>query len=113
MATSAGTRQSLPTFIPNEIEHRKQISAWMREVHQGKLANTGSVTLTTSAASTVVLDSRVGNFSYIGLMPTTASAASAVADGSVYVSSQSKQAFTITHTNNAVADRTFRYAILG
>lgn len=113
MATSAGTRQSLPTFIPNEIEHRKQISAWMREVHQGKLANTGSVTLQTSTAATVVTDSRAGNFSWIGLMPTTASAASAVADGSVYISSQGKQTFTITHTNNAVADRIFRYAILG
>ena len=113
MATSAGTRQALPTFILNETEHRKQISGWMREVHQGKLANTGMVTLATSAASTTVLDSRAGAFSWIGLMPTTANAASAIADGSVYISSQGKQTFTITHANNAVADRIYRYALLG
>lgn len=113
MSTSSRTTTPIPTFIPDEIQHRKNISAWIREANQGKIMNVGNVTLAASAATTVVKEPRAGANSFIGLMPTTANAASAVGAGSVYISSQSAQAFTITHANNATADRTFRYCILG
>lgn len=113
MATSAGTRQALPQFIQNEIEHRRQISMWMRDVHQGKLANTGTVTLTANANSTVVLDARAGKFSFIWFMPQTANAGAEIAAGTIYVATQGKQTFTITHANNSQTDRTFRYCLLG
>ena len=113
MAASAGTRQALPPFLLDEREHRRQIAAWMREVHQGKLANTGSVTLTANVASTTVTDARAGAVSFIGFMPRTANAAAELGAGTMYVATQGKQTFTITHANNAQTDRTFRYCLLG
>ena len=46
-------------------------------------------------------------------MPQTANASSEMASGGMYVSSRGKQTFTITHPNNANADKTFGYVVLG
>ena len=113
MAASAGTRQALPPFLLDEKEHRRQIAMWMREVHQGRLANTATITLTANAASTTVSDYRAGANSFIGFTPQTANAAAEIGAGTMYVATQGKQTFTITHANNAQADRTFRYCLLG
>ena len=43
----------------------------------------------------------------------TRDAAAELASGNMFVSNVSVGSFTITHSNNAVADRTFLYAILG
>lgn len=111
MTTSAGTRLAPSGFIPDEKQHRRLIAQWMREAHQGHLANTGTVTLGTSTAATSVVDFRVGPNSFIGLMPTTANAASAIA--ATYISSRSAEGFTIAHASNATNDRTFVYCVLG
>lgn len=79
----------------------------------GNSNNIGTVTLTASAASTTVLNSRVGGSSFIGFMPTTANAATELAAGTMYVSSRTKGEFVITHANNAQADRTFTYVHIG
>lgn len=113
MAASAGTRLAPSSFLHDEQQHRRLIALWMREAHQGHLGNTGSVTLTTSAASTVVVDFRVGANSFIGFMPTTANAAAELAGGTMYVSSQSAEGYTITHANTTTADRAFVYCVLG
>lgn len=89
------------------------MSFWMRDVFQGKLMNTGSVTLTANVASTTVTDARAGLQSFIGFMPQTANAAAEIGAGTMYVATQGKQTFTITHANNAQTDRTFRYCLLG
>jgi len=109
MAISANAGSLTPTFQQDEVRHRRRIAAWANAVNAGHIQNTGVTTLGTSTATTVVTDSRVGNTSFIGLMPVTADASAAGA----YVSSQSKGAFTITHPNNSQNDRTFRYCILG
>lgn len=111
MATSAGSRLAPSTFLTDSQQHRRLIALWMREAHQGHLGNTGDVTLATSAVSTVVTDFRVGPNSCIGFMPQTANAAAEIA--TLYVSSRSAEAFTITHANNGNADRTFTYSVLG
>ncbi len=72
--------------------------------------NSGTVTFTVAAASTTVIDTRVSVSSYIGLMPTTANAAGALA--TTYITTD-KGSFVITHTNNAQTDRTFKYGIGG
>lgn len=113
MAIAVGTRQAVPSYLTNEKEHRRQIAIWMREVHQGKLANTGTVTLTANAASTAITDARAGASTFISFMPQTANAAAEVGAGTMYIATQGKQTFTITHANNAQADRTFRYCLLG
>lgn len=111
MAISAGSRLAPTGFVPDEQQHRRLIAQWMREAHQGHLGNVGTVTLGTSTAATSVVDFRVGVNSFIGLMPTTANAASAIA--ATYVSSRSAEGFTISHANNATNDRTFVYCVLG
>ena len=113
MAASAGTKQALPPFLLDEREHRRQISMWMREAHQGKLANTGAITLTANAALTTVSDARAGALTFIGFMPQTANAAAEIGAGTMYIATQGKQTFTITHANNAQVDRIFRYCLLG
>lgn len=111
MAVSVGSRLAPTTYLPDEQMHRRAIAAYLREVHQGHLGNVGTITLLTGAAATSVVDFRVGPSSFIGLMPTTANAAGAVA--TTYVSSRSAEGFTITHANTTTADRAFVYCILG
>lgn len=113
MTVSSGSLLAPSSFIADEIQHRRLIAQWMREAHQGKLANTGTVTLTANVASTTVTDARAGATTFIGFMPQTANAAAEVGAGTMYVATQGKQTFTITHANNAQADRTFRYCLLG
>ena len=76
-------------------------------IMQGRLNDKGTVTLTTSSATTVVSDNRVGPDSVITFMPTSANAAG----DSIYVSARSNGQFTITHTNNSLADRTDGYRV--
>lgn len=113
MAISAGIRQAVPPFLVDETQHRRAIASWMREVHQGKLANTGTLTLaaSASASSTTITDVRLGAFSWIGFMPTTLNAASAMP--ALYVSSRSNGGATVSHAINADADKVYIYAILG
>lgn len=110
---SIGPRISLPPqTLENEEQWRRQAQAWMQEANQGRINNTGVVTLQANASSTVVRDARVGVDSFIGLMPRTANAANEQGNGTVYVICD-KQGFTIAHANNAQTDRTFTYSILG
>lgn len=110
---SLGPRISLvPGFLSDDAQWKRQTAAWMLEANQGRLNNTGIVTLAANASSTTVQDERVGVDSFIGLMPRTANAATEKASGVLYVLTD-KQTFTIAHSNNAQTDRTFVYSILG
>ena len=111
MAVSAGTRLAPSAFVPDDTQHRRAIANWEREAHQGHLGNVGTVTLASSAASTLVTDFRVGPATVVCLMPTTLNAAAALA--STYISSRSAGAFTISHANTGTADRAFAYSVLG
>lgn len=114
MAVNAQTRVSLaPNYIEDDPEWKRKASLWMSEANQGHITNTGSVTLTSGVASTVLTDSRLGAFSCICFMPTTANAAAEIGNGTLYVATQVDGAATITHANGATGDRTFRYCILG
>lgn len=109
MPASATALVSLP-FFPKGME---AIGVWASQIHIGKLACTGTVTLTANATSTTVADVRAGAFSFFGLCPLTANAASAQAAGNVYVSTRAKQQFVITHPNSASVDKNFVYVVLG
>ena len=93
----------------NAVEHRREIAEAVNSVLQGKLNAVDTVTLTVSSATTTLLDSRIGPDSFIGFMPTTANAAAEA----LYVSSRGDQTATITHANNAQADRTFAFLVIG
>jgi len=68
---------------------------------------TGKVTLTASATTTTVLDSRVGYSSVIVLTPLTANAAAE----NPYISNITNGNFTITHSNTAATDKDFNYVV--
>jgi len=111
MTISANTQALVPTFQPDEEKHRRRIAAWATNVNQGGLQNTGTLTLAAATVSTTVVDSRISPFSFIGLMPITANALSA--EPTVWVSTQSKGTFSLTHSASAAVDKQFRYCILG
>jgi len=72
----------------------------------------GSCTLTANQTTTVVSNTNIQTNSRIILHPTSANAAADFAAG-MYVSAKTAGAsFTITHPNNANADKTFDYIIL-
>lgn len=114
MATSAASRISLvPGFLADDKAWKRGMAAWALEINQGHLNNTGTISLLSGTVETVLTDTRLGAFSFIGFMPTTANAAAELGGGTLYVATQSDGAATITHANAATGDRTFRYAILG
>ena len=87
------------------------IAGVLNNVLKGKTNNTGVVTLTATAASTTLTDSRIGANSVISLMPTTANAAGALA--TTYFGTFLDGSCVITHANNAQADKTFGFTVVG
>ncbi len=83
----------------------------------GKLNNTGTVTLTTSTATTVVQLAlgRLGPNTVILFEPTTQTAATEIYGATMWVSSRdvATGVFRITNANNANNDRTFNFILIG
>jgi hypothetical protein len=80
----------------------------------GKQNVTLDVTLTPNSATTVVNYPIIGGSSMLDLgCPLTANAAAELGNGTIYVSSVGNKTATITHANNAQADRTLRIGYIG
>lgn len=77
----------------------------------GKANVTGAVTLRASQATTVIEDNLFESQMVPLLIPITANAAAALA--TTYVSARARGSFTLTHANNAQADKSFLYVRLG
>ena len=110
---NASTRR-YQQVTPSHDDQRKwlaQIALVLNGAMQGKLNNTGTVTLTAGVTTTTLSDPRIGPNSYIGLMPKTANAAGAIA--TTYVSAQTEGSATLTHANAVSVDRTFTYMVVG
>ncbi len=86
-------------------------------VMQGKTNNTGSFTLTANSATTTVTlaAGRLGADTKIILTPESTNAATEFGAGTLLVSSRdvANNQFTVTHVNNAQANRTFGYVLIG
>jgi len=107
----------MTAYVPeiNEKDLKKVILS-LQQLAAGRSNATGTVTLTINVATTTVTPTQTGSIAAGStpiLTPTTANAATEVGNGTMYVSAVANGSFTITHANNAQADRTFRYAILG
>ncbi len=91
------------------------IAETLRQMMTGKLNATGSVTLTANSATTTLTDSRLGIDSVVLFDPTTANAATELYGATMYVltANRTNGVWTITNANNANADRTFKYLIIG
>lgn len=90
-----------------------RIVAAIRQLIQGRDDACGTVSLQASSASTVVSAPNCAATSAVFLSPKSAHAAAEIAAGGCYVSSVVNGSFTITHANNAQADRTFFWTARG
>jgi hypothetical protein len=88
----------------------KRVEEGLRDLRLGYVGTLGDVTLTINVASTTVTLYGCSSTSLVALVPLTAHAAAEIATGNCYVV-PAKGSFTINHTNNAVADRKFRYVM--
>ena len=104
-------------YIPGITEtDPKKIVLAIQQLAAGRSNATGTVTLTTGAATTTVTPTQTGTIAAGStpiLTPTTANAAAEVGNGTMYVSAVTNGSFTITHANSATTGRTFLWAILG
>ena len=106
---------SVPTRWHDPEEWSRFLANAINGLLDGRVESNSSLTLTASAASTVVTDRRVGKDSVILFMPLTANAATELYGATMYVSAIAPRdsQFTITHANNSQTDRNFRYIVLG
>lgn len=94
----------------NEIGWRRLIDAVFQLV-EGRHNAFGEVTLRANQTTTVVNSENCGDNSVVLLSPRTANAAAAIP--TTYVSSVARGSFTLTHANNAQADKRFDYTVDG
>jgi hypothetical protein len=104
----------MTAFVPGITEtDLKKIVLAIQQLAAGRSNAVGTVTLATSAATTVVTDKNCAAGSVPLLTPITANAATEVGNGTMFVSTVANGSFTITHTNSATVGRIFLYALLG
>jgi hypothetical protein len=108
-----------PDFDPDTAKWCRDIVRCVKGILQGKTNNTGLITLKANAGSTLIelASGRLGEETVILFDPLTANAAADLYGGAMYVTSGNRDvlgnAFTITHPNNANADKRFRYTLIG
>ena len=95
---------------PGERDIRRVVDAVIQLV-MGRQNSVGDVTLRTGQTTTTVNFPNCSKDCRVFLEQRTANAAAARA--TTYISSISQGSFTITHENNAQADRTFSFTCLG
>jgi hypothetical protein len=98
--------------IPSEKDPFKIVRA-VRELFEGRSNAVGTFTLTANASSTTVAAQNCGAGCTVLPFPKTASAAAEIGNGTMYIGTVNNGSFVVVHANNALSDRTFRYAALG
>lgn len=91
----------------------ERIVGQVRALAEGRTIAAGQVTLRANETTTTVTNAIISAASFPVLFPTTASAATAVGAGAVYVGTVSNGSFVITHNSDAATDRTFNWYSLG
>lgn len=112
----------MTAFVPALTEtDLKKIVLAIQQIGAGRSNAVGTVTLTPSSATTTVsaansllpTNGLCAPGSVPILIPMTASAATEFGAGTWFISAVGIDTFTIAHVNSAVADRTFRFAVVG
>jgi hypothetical protein len=85
----------------------------VRQLARGRSNATGTVTLTANAATTVVSADVISADCRPVLFPTTANGSAEFGAGTIYISAVADGSFTITHANDANADKTFYWHAIG
>jgi hypothetical protein len=99
-------------LAPDEADRRK-INTAINQLAQGRSNAVGTITLVAGASATTVAAGNCGAGSVVLLSPLTARAAAELGNGTLYVSTVANGWFTLTHANNAQADRTFGFVAVG
>lgn len=99
--------------IPQSGPSPREIITAIRQLIQGRSNATGTVTLTANQATTTVSKDTISGDAQVFLFPKTANAAAELGNGTAYISAVANGSFTVTHANNAQADRTFGYLVIG
>lgn len=104
----------MTAFVPAITEtDTKKVILSLQQLAAGRSNAVGKVTLTINVATTTVADKNCAVGSTPILTPTTATAATEVGNGTMYISAVANGSFVITHANSGTTFRTFLYAILG
>ena len=104
----------MTAYVPGITEtDLKKIVLAIQQLAAGRSNATGTVTLATGSATTVVPDRNCAAGSTPLFTPATANAATELGNGTMYVSAVANGTFTITHANSATTGRTFLYALIG
>lgn len=85
----------------------------IQQLSSGRSNAVVQVTLTPNAATTTVNFDNCSEATAPIPVPMTAHAAAELGNGTLYISAVANRSFTITHANNAQADRTFRFVCIG
>jgi hypothetical protein len=104
----------MTVYVPGITEtDLKKIVLSLQQLAAGRSNAVGSVTLATGSPTTTVTAPTCAPGSTPILVPTSATAAAEVGNGTMYVSAVASGSFTISHASSATTGRTFLYAILG
>ena len=108
----------IPETAPTDQVWKRLVCLVVNNIMQGRTNNYGTVTLAANAATTTITFAagRLSSNTTFILFPTTANAAADLGSAtSIYESARDVAAntLTLTHPNNANADKTFRYALIG
>lgn len=111
---ASALRQSLlaPLAWSGRIEEwTRKVAEVANSLRDGKINTVSTVTLTANTTTTTITDPRISANTFIGLMPTTATAQTAMGAGWRIACTEGQA--VITHNNTADTDKTLQYAILG
>jgi hypothetical protein len=114
MATAMITRPPVAPLVPADVGNERATSvrhaAAINQALRGGISATIGVTLAANQSQSTFQDSRIGPFTFVGLMPTTANASAALR--SVWITTTQGEA-TINHANSPNSDQTFVALLIG
>lgn len=105
----------VPSFTGNLPTWIQKVSTVINNLLRGKLNAITTLTLDANVASTTLTDARISVQSVIVPVPTTANAATELANGTLYqpTAGRVNGSRSFTHANNAQTDRAFDLLIIG
>ena len=100
----------VPADVGNSRTTVVRHAAAINQMLRGGISATLGVTLAVSDTTSIIQDSRIGPYTYVGLMPATANAVAALP--SIWVEPTKGEA-TIHHVSSPHADQTFMAILIG
>ena len=114
MADATIARPPAVPLVPADIGSSRATTvrhaAAINQALRGGISATLGITLVANATQSTFSDSRIGPYTYIGLMPTTVNAADALR--SIWITTTQGVA-TVNHANSPNLDQTFIACLLG